>query len=103
MLAILRAGASLSIGHRLGILEWMAENPRERLFRDDAGAAIERATRLEEENRSLRAEVDRLRRAPGRPASTTRTRPRLHQYAILATAGAIFGVGYALFALGPEP
>lgn len=32
----------------------------ERLFRDDGGAALERVAQLEDENRRLRAEVDRL-------------------------------------------
>jgi hypothetical protein len=40
----------------------MADLP-ERLFRDDAGAAIERLHRLEEENRALRAELEHLRRS----------------------------------------
>lgn len=41
----------------------MADGPQERLFRDDGGAALERAARLEDENRRLRAELERLRRA----------------------------------------
>ena len=40
------------------------QDPRERLFRDDTGAALERASRLEDENRRLRAEIDRLRHGP---------------------------------------
>jgi hypothetical protein len=43
---------------------------RERLFRDDAGAAIERAARLEDENRRLREELQRL---TGTSTSTTPT------------------------------
>ena len=50
----------------------MGENAPERLFRDDGGAALERAARLEDENRELRAEIARLRR-PGRDADTVRT------------------------------
>ena len=40
------------------------QDPRERLFRDETGAALERASRLEDENRRLRAEIDRLRQGP---------------------------------------
>jgi hypothetical protein len=40
---------------------------KERLFRDEAGAALERAARLEDENRRLRAEVERLSQGPGGP------------------------------------
>jgi hypothetical protein len=39
----------------------LREDRPERLFRDDAGAAIERVAQLEEENAQLRAEVNRLR------------------------------------------
>src|SRR5690348_6925224 len=46
---------------------------RERLFRDDIGAALERVSRLEEENRRLRAEVERLER--GTEPRPTRRRP----------------------------
>ncbi len=44
---------------------------REHLPRDDAGAAVERAARLEEENARLRGEIENLRRPPvksGAPA-----------------------------------
>src|SRR5687767_4809489 len=39
----------------------------ERLFRDEAGAALERVARLEEENRRLRDEVELLRRGAEEP------------------------------------
>lgn len=54
----------------------MGDSP-ERLFRDEAGAALERAARLEEENQQLRAEVARLRAGAlprsAREATTVRT------------------------------
>ena len=50
----------------------MGETPPERLFRDDGAAALERAARLEDENRQLRAEIAQLKR-PGRDADTVRT------------------------------
>jgi hypothetical protein len=44
----------------------MAEShPPDRLYRDAGGAALERAARLEDENRRLRAEVERLRVGAG--------------------------------------
>ena len=46
----------------------MAHESPERLFRDEHGAAIERIARLEDENRQLRAEVDRL--TNGDPSET---------------------------------
>jgi hypothetical protein len=47
---------------------------RERLFRDASGAAVERAAQLEDENRALRAEVERLRLVAGEPAPPPRGR-----------------------------
>jgi hypothetical protein len=61
--------------------------PRERLFRDDAGAALERITRLEEENRRLRAELER-RDAP----AVKRLTPRL--------LGVLGGISLLLVATG---
>lgn len=65
----------------------------ERLFRDDAGAALERIVRLEEENAALRAEIERLK-LPARDGNTVRiNRSTSPVVAIGVTvAGAVLGV-----------
>ena len=69
----------------------------ERLFRDDAGAAGERAARLEEDNRRLRSEVERLRRSPPRIESTSHGGP--HGVGLTAQAFVV-GVATATTCLG---
>ena len=67
-------GALVGLGRRgeAATLEKMSGVPPERLFRDEGGAAIERVARLEDENRKLRDEVERLARGeePRRPTAT---------------------------------
>jgi hypothetical protein len=72
----------------------MADESRERLFRDDGGAALERAARLEDENRHLRSEVERLRRGPrGTEAEATRSAMTAHSFIIgVATATTCLGI-----------
>lgn len=52
----------------------------ERLFRDADGAALERVARLEDENRQLRAEVDRLTAASAHEEGPPRPRSRPSQH-----------------------
>ncbi len=77
--------------------------PRERLFRDETGALVERAARLEEENLALRAEVARLQRpsredGPGvvrdamRNAVTVRTTANRAAPPMVVLATALFAV-----------
>lgn len=75
----------------------MGENAPERLFRDDGGAALERAARLEDENRRLREEIDRLKR-PGRDADTVRTtRPAANpRFFLVGFLLAMAAFGFAL-------
>jgi hypothetical protein len=66
----------------------------ERLFRDDQGAAIERALRLEEENRRLRDEVARLRgRGPVHEDPTPRVPPSPLPAAVAALVAGMLMLG----------
>jgi len=70
--------------------------PPERLFRDETGAAFERAARLEDENQELRAEIARIKQGhprPSRDATTVRTRRS-------QVVTALLGVGAGLVVLG---
>jgi hypothetical protein len=79
------------------------ETPPERLFRDSAGAALERAARLEDENKRLRHEVERLKR-PGRDAVTVRTRPNIAPYLAFTTVMIASAVGALMaMSLGDSP
>jgi uncharacterized small protein (DUF1192 family) len=87
----------------------------ERLFRDDAGAALERVACLEEENARLRAEIERLRAGASRstplrggPNAATElpTLPRAPSPWVLlgmAAAPAFVGVGLIAWTLSPAP
>lgn len=83
--------------------------PPERLFRDDAGAALERAAHLEHENQQLRAEIARMREPgnprPGRDATTVRTNRFPLRYAALGsmTAMVVIGAAMMVFASRPAP
>ena len=71
--------------------------PPERLFRDDAGAALERVARIEEENGGLRAEVERLRH--GKTTSTVRLGGRSPSpWVVLGIAAAPAFLGIVLIA-----
>jgi hypothetical protein len=74
----------------------MNERP-ERLFRDDGGAALERAARLEDENRELRAEIERLRASPeDRPApprATVRADERTALALVLTVTTVLISLG----------
>lgn len=70
----------------------MADAP-ERLFRDDAGAAFERAARLEQENQELRAEIRRIKRPDEAP--TLRTRKPAKPHPAFFVFGALGGIGLA--------
>jgi hypothetical protein len=67
----------------------MAEPP-ERLFRDDAGAALERVHRLEQENQALRAEIEGFK--AGRPSPV----PLAYRIGTLALSVATMAVGATL-------
>lgn len=75
--------------------------PPERLFRDSAGAALERAARLEDENKRLRQEVELLRR-PGRDAVTVRTPRSIAPYLAFTTVMVAAAIG-ALMAMSLRP
>lgn len=80
-----------------------ADEPKERLFRDDAGAALERVARLEEENARLREEVERLKRSRVevctfrlRPVSAASCVSRM----VLTTSGAVLGMALVVAVFG---
>jgi hypothetical protein len=76
-----------------------ADEPKERLFRDDAGAALERVARLEEENARLREEVERLERSRVE-VLTFRPRPVSAVSSVslmgLTASGALLGMALAV-------
>lgn len=82
-------------------MERPVADARERLFRDDGGAALERVARLEDENRRLRAELERLRRSrpdptPPAASATSLMRGRAVVFGIgVATATTLFGIAIA--------
>jgi hypothetical protein len=61
----------------------MMAEPRERLFRDETGAALERVLQLEAENASLREELDRLR-SGSRDTVPSRRRARVGPQIVMA-------------------
>src|SRR6185437_14286208 len=81
----------------------MAE-PRERLFRDDAGAALERVARLEQENQELRSALDRLQRS-GRETPTVRVPKARVPQALLGLSLGLMMLGSLIVAasLRPDP
>ena len=70
-------------------------NP-ERLFRDAEGAALERVARLEDENRRLRTEVERLTRQRDKPQEEDRPTHRLPSAAPHPLPGRFFVLAMAL-------
>jgi hypothetical protein len=64
-------------------------DPKERLFRDEAGAALERIRQLEEENRVLRTEI-----ATGQPKSGMF--PILLRLGVVALAAGAIGFVFGL-------
>jgi len=77
--------------------------PKERLFRDDVGAALERAALLAEENARLRRELARLRDEEEAAGSPGRRLP-VWGIAACACSLALFvtGVVLTLVATGPD-
>ena len=74
----------------------------ERLFRDAEGAALERVARLEDENRRLRAEVDRLSAQQGVARhGTALGHPLPGRFIVLAMALPL-GIVSLLLAVGPR-
>ncbi len=78
---------------------------RERLFRDETGAALERVAQLEAENERLRAELARAHEGPERPPPSVPRRPRRWDASLFATLFGFlvlggFGVLVAALAVG---
>lgn len=78
---------------------------RERGFRDDHGAALERAARLQEENDRLRAELAEARKAKTDPPPAPRPtiKPAGKVGVALALLGAVLGASFAIAVRRPSP